>query len=87
MPQFGCRCGFVLHLSEIPNEHEHLLVPDTTVEEIADYVGTGDGDMEKYYDLIDARSKPVIICPECGRLWLSSDPESRVYESYFKEKE
>jgi hypothetical protein len=87
MPKFGCRCGFVLNLVPYPNQYEHLLVPDASLEEAMMYLETREGDPDKFDDLLKANARQVLVCSNCGRLWVQEEAGGNSYRAYVKEQD
>lgn len=61
MPKILCKCSHYINLSEIPSPNQFLMISDI--------------DYDKYQGLVDAEDiframNIVVICPNCGRLYV-----------------
>lgn len=85
MSKFICNCEYVIDLTNSPANEEFLLIPELNVEKATTLCSEGEADEDQFYEALDNGSRQVIICPNCGRLWLSEDGSD--YRSYLKEEE
>jgi hypothetical protein len=84
MSKFACKCGYVIDLVKSPAPEEFMLVPQSNIDKAGILIDRGDlHDSDAYFTLIDDRSKDVLLCPNCGRVWIESDPGK--FDSYIKE--
>lgn len=63
MANMTCPCGHWMSTVSCPNDVEHLLVTDHTLDALA-----GETDGKKYADTIADEGIEVWKCVECGRL-------------------
>lgn len=64
MPKVLCKCGHFINLSDIPSPNQRLMISDV--------------DYDKYWGKIDAEElfkemTLVVVCPNCGRLYIYYD--------------
>lgn len=88
MSNFLCKCGFVIRSTSMVESHEKQLVLSKNVEDIGNRINDNTLKSDKeYYEIIDKCSQSVLDCPNCERLWISSetDGSSGVYTSYMPE--
>lgn len=79
MPRFQCRCGHLFRLGRIPVDGSFLLVPDSALATMED-VDT----VEHLVANIDEVSRPVLVCPDCNRIWLEDPKEAVHYIEYVR---
>jgi hypothetical protein len=61
MPKFLCRCSIVISTSDIPCEHEWLMISDVAYDKFE-----GSVDADALYRAMTG----CLRCPSCGRLWI-----------------
>ncbi len=61
MPKVLCKCGNIILLNEIPNEHEYLYISDAAYEAL-------DDNCQK--DKIYAEMNIAVKCDSCQRIYL-----------------
>jgi hypothetical protein len=76
MSKFSCRCGYVISDVTCPSTHEARLVTDLEMD---------DASIETPTDVY--RSREVIECPECYRLWVQRDTSGAEYLPFLPEQE
>lgn len=85
MPKLACPCGYVFDLVSVPCPYEYQLVPEATVDAVADLAARPAPLTEQdLYDAMDQGSHLAWLCPECGRILLEKSGES-VVRSYAPE--
>lgn len=84
MAKFGCRCGYVINLSQGWNDAELLLVPEKNIERLGNSIEDGSvTSAEVAYDIIDASSRTVYECPNCRRIHI--EVGKNVFTTYIQE--
>ena len=90
MPKLGCKCGYVFQMGIIPNKDEYDVISEIKIDTISLYDEnskpyTG----EEIYDAIflgPIHNRTLLICPECGRLYLEDSEEPLIYHPYVSEE-
>jgi hypothetical protein len=77
MPAFFCKCGERILDGQIPQPNEWRLISDV--------------DYDAYTDLIDAEQlyaamKGMLLCPQCGRVWIFWNGYQQPPTCYCKEQ-
>lgn len=74
MPKYACICGCVMNLSHGWSDFELTLVPESTIENVADRLDSGNKvSSSEFYELMDKNSTTVYRCPNCMRLHLENE--------------
>ena len=80
MPHLDCRCGLRFDLSRGPDPADYRLVPDARLD---DMLALHDREIPvAQLERLDSESRQVLLCPQCGRLWLQRSPDSTGYLEY-----
>ena len=64
MPKIKCKCGNIISFGEIPNPNEWLIISDKEYDSFSTTIN-----MDELYDKV----KSMMICNQCGRLWIYWD--------------
>jgi hypothetical protein len=85
MSKFVCTCNHVMSLASWSENHEMLLVHESTIEEISSNLDNMNYD--KFDDILYRNSLSVLKCPKCKRIWVSSEEgvNQSPYISYIPE--
>lgn len=73
MPKLRCKCEYIINLSNIPCEHEYMLVPDEVIAYIEMSIDNGKCDSDFFHDVLIEKAETVYRCPQCGRLLIEDD--------------
>jgi len=84
--KFLCRCTHVISLVRSPVSEEFTLVPNKLLYELAEKADKGKISFEEFFERIDAVARGVIVCPACGRVWMTKDGGGE-YWPYLEERE
>jgi hypothetical protein len=76
-----------MELGEAPASFEFSLVPEESIEEVAELLEEHRPNTEDLFGIIDADSRLVYLCPACGRLHVQSSKDSVEFEVYTREVE
>ena len=76
MPSIICKCGHRIVYGEIPCPDEWLLISDVAYDQFAGMV-----DAEEVYRAMCH----LLLCPNCGRLWIYWDGFSKPPLAYARE--
>ena len=82
MPHFQCRCGYKISTTNTPSEHEYVLVGDGELDSL-------EGATSEISEALDAlllRSRQVIQCPGCRRVWIEESAGSGRFYPYISEE-
>jgi len=80
MSKMRCRCDYIFNLTVSPCPDEYRIIPETTMEE--SLLARADLTAENMFDRLDEAGRSVLICPNCGRIWLEEAVGNRLYRSY-----
>lgn len=83
MPKFGCKCGHVINLSEIPSAHEGVFISEESLHYLVEENGNLNSDI--LFDYFYEKGVKYIKCSKCGRFYLNED-NGDDYFSYKKEE-
>jgi hypothetical protein len=73
MAKYECRCGHVMHLSTGQEPYDLLLIPNKSIEEIAEKIYEGVAlTSDQLLERIDAEALTVYRCPKCDRIHIST---------------
>src|SRR5581483_2700422 len=83
MPKLECVCGeHVFNLSKIPSPNEFNLVPESAMEQVISALGRSDQIGKEVLELLDKKSRMVLICPICKRIYLEEVDSPGRYVRY-----
>jgi hypothetical protein len=83
MPKLSCKCGHVINLSPVPGPDEFWLISDADMEDIYDATESSPSTVE---EKLQASSTSVVICPSCGRFYVSKGNDSLEYNVFSPEQ-
>ncbi|MBV4504786.1 hypothetical protein HU751_007980 [Pseudomonas sp. BW13M1] len=75
----------MISLVSSPVSEEFTLVPNKLLYELAEQADKRKVSFEAFFEQIDALSRDVIACPECGRIWIKKEGEPEYYP-YLEER-
>lgn len=77
-----CNCGYVFNLSEVPCPDEYSILPETTIEQAIMKLEEGACTGQELLILLDKDRQSVLICENCGRLYLEDRVKSNYYRAF-----
>jgi hypothetical protein len=78
MPKLQCRCNYTIDLSPIPCPDEFYMISSEALESIYDAM---ESSVSLAEERLESNTRSVVVCPKCGRLYLSKS-ESNDYDVY-----
>lgn len=86
MPKMKCRCDYIFRFNANAEAHEQLLLPMKFMFEIGNDLERGPLTSDEFSDRGLMSWRNVHPCPQCGRVYIETQPGSDEFDCYVKEE-
>jgi len=87
MPTFGCGCGHVFRLSDIPSLNEYRAIKDERLVEASNFqVDHPEMSADEMYDYIMVNNRTILLCPICSRIHIEDLDDHNIFHPYISEE-
>jgi rubrerythrin len=84
MPKFLCRCEHVVNLSPVPCPEEKFLIDGADFYAVIEAIASQP--YKQAIDMLEEKTRSVLVCAECGRHYVSKGHDSEEYWAYVREQ-
>jgi len=85
MARLACRCGYIFHFNIETEGYEQCLFQLKFVEEVTEALEEGRLNSDEFSSDCAMNFRDVHPCPECGRVYIETEPRSGIFDIYIRE--